>query len=355
MAINITQLSHHFGSQHVLKHINLDIKAGDIVALLGPSGCGKSTLLRLIAGLETLQSGDIALCEQAVNHLAPEYRNVGFMFQDYALFPHMMVLKNIEYGLDKHNAHRKPWIQEHLNNLGLTELASRYPHTLSGGQQQRVALLRALANEPKVMLLDEPFSALDEHLRQQVREDTLDILRAANTSAVIVTHDPQEALFLADKIAVMEKGRIVQYDTPARIYQHPNNAFIAGFFDTTNTFDSQAQGESIDTPIGRFACEPSLANKAVQVLVRARDVQVSQSKTENSLSARVRSVHPMGPETHLRLSLNHSSSQQALSPASAKTFHAKVISDEAFRPGDEINLTINPDRVYIFDNTKPQA
>lgn len=354
MAIKITQLSHQFGSQRVLKHINLDIKAGDIVALLGPSGCGKSTLLRLIAGLETLQSGDIALCDQDVNHLAPEYRNVGFMFQDYALFPHMTVLKNIEYGLGKHSAHRKPWIQEHLNNLGLTELASRYPHTLSGGQQQRVALLRALANEPKVMLLDEPFSALDEHLRQQVREDTLDILRAANTSAVIVTHDPQEALFLADKIAVMEKGRIVQYDTPARIYQHPNNAFIAGFFDTTNTFDSHAHGESIDTPMGRFTCEPSLANKAVQVLVRARDVQVSQSKASNSLSARVRSVHPMGPETHLRLSLINSHFQQTSSRASSRAFHAKIISDAVFQPGDEVNLIIDPKRVYIFDKIRAQ-
>ena len=246
-------IHHAFGDLDVLHGISLTVRPGQIASLLGPSGCGKSTLLRLAAGLETLQCGEITIDGTPVANartgawLAPEHRQVGMVFQDFALFPHLNVMENILFGVRAQRAARRRWALAVLKKIGLADSIDRYPHKLSGGQQQRVALLRALAPNPRVVLMDEPFSGLDATLRAQVREDTLDILRQHHTAALIVTHDPQEAMVLSDSIFVMHRGVIVQSGPPEHIYQHPEDCFVAGLFGALNRCDGVVhQGRPVD-------------------------------------------------------------------------------------------------------------
>lgn len=223
------------------------------MVLVGPSGCGKSTLLRLIAGIEKCQSGRVNLYGGTVSspklHVPPEKRDVGLVFQDYALFPHLSVLDNVCFGLNKlARAARKPTALAALEQVGMTHLSHRYPHELSGGQQQRVALARAMAPKPGVILLDEPFSGLDSRLRAQVRDDTLHVLKETDAAVILVTHDPEEALFLADQVVLMREGHIVQNATPSQIYRHPVDDFTAGFFGAVNVFTAQVQQGRIRLP-----------------------------------------------------------------------------------------------------------
>ncbi|MCK4939126.1 MAG: ABC transporter ATP-binding protein, partial [Rhodospirillaceae bacterium] len=225
--IEMKRIRHAFGNDMVLDDVSLVSGPGKLTCLLGPSGCGKTTLLRLAAGLENLQQGQIAIQGITVADgasgfsVAPEKRDVGLMFQDYALFPHLNVFENIAFGIEKLNAERRQWIKDSLEQMGLSHHAYSYPHTLSGGQQQRVALLRALAPEPGVLLLDEPFSGLDVTRRAQVREEALTFLKQSGVAVVMVTHDPEEAMFMADHIVIMNEGRVVQAGTPVQTYFHP--------------------------------------------------------------------------------------------------------------------------------------
>jgi len=347
MSIVLRQVNHFYGKQQALRDINFEVESNQIVALLGPSGCGKTTLLRLIAGLERLQSGELYLQQQLVAapeqaiHMAPEQRSIGMMFQDYALFPHMSVRKNIEYGLRKQQniPQRKQWIEDSLTSMGMQGLLERFPHTLSGGQQQRVALIRALAPEPSTLLLDEPFSALDEHLRQQVREETLDVLKKSNTPAVMVTHDPLEAMFIADRIVVMEQGRIVQNDSPQEIYQRPTNAFVAALFGPSNRFESCVKQGRVDTPLGCFLTEQIAEAQAVDVIVRAKDIVVHQLENSQYVEAQVISVHAMGDETHFRLQLP---------TMPERVIHARMRDHWQASAGTKVWLSVAAEAAYIF-------
>ncbi|UPW17912.1 ABC transporter ATP-binding protein [Agarivorans sp. TSD2052] len=347
MSIVLRQVNHFYGEQQALKDINIEVEENQIVALLGPSGCGKTTLLRLIAGLERLQSGELYLQEALVaspatgTHLPPEQRAIGMMFQDYALFPHMSVRANIEYGLRKQQniAQRRQWIEDSIDSMGMQGLLERYPHTLSGGQQQRVALLRALAPEPNTMLLDEPFSALDEHLRQQVREETLDILKKSNTPAVMVTHDPLEAMFIADRIVVMEQGRIVQNACPQDIYLHPENAFVAALFGPSNRFVAKVKAGSVMTPLGEITVKHIADDHPVEVIIRAKDVVVHQLENSELVEATVISVHAMGNETHFRLQL-------ATMPE--RVVHARMRDHWQAMSGTKVWLSVEKDAAFIF-------
>ncbi len=315
----LESLTHRFEQTLALDDLSLEVKAGEIVCLLGPSGCGKTTLLRLIAGLERLQTGRIAIAGAPVAegggdlHLPPERRNTGLMFQDYALFPHLTVERNIAFGLqgvDRRQA--KEWIARSLSELDLAHLGPRWPHTLSGGQQQRIALLRALAPKPQVMLLDEPFSGLDGHLRQRVREETRAMLEKSGAATLMVTHDPEEAMFLADRIVVLHRGRVMQDAAPAEIYNAPSNPFTARLFGTVNEFEARVQGEKAITAIGAFPAPGIQDGRRVLCLVRAEDIDLVEGAADASgfVSARVESARYLGPATHIGLRLSPSPSQE---------------------------------------------
>ena len=238
-----------------VEDLTLDVRDGEIVCLLGPSGCGKTTLLRLIAGFETPDEGRVLLAGREVagptTWVAPDRRRIGFVFQDYALFPHLNVLHNVAFGLrGGSRADREARAAEVLDLVGLTIFAGRFPHQLSGGQQQRVALARALAPAPTVLLMDEPFSNLDAALRGSTRDEVRAILKRTGTTAVLVTHDQEEALTFADRIAVMRSGRLEQAGAPEAVYLRPRTAFVASFLGRTNLLRGEAFGARARTGLG---------------------------------------------------------------------------------------------------------
>lgn len=245
--LTLDAISHRYGQAVAVDNITLEIKAGELVALLGPSGCGKTTLLRIIAGFIAQTSGKVVVGERCIDALPPSQRNIGIVFQNYALFPHMTVAENVGYGLaarGTESAARKKRTAEMLEMVQMAHLADRYPRQLSGGQQQRVALARALAIEPGVLLLDEPFSALDKSLRLDMQIEIKRIQRAAGTTAIIVTHDQEEALGMADRVAVLSQGRLEQFAVPSQVYDEPATYFVNQFVGTANVF--QGRLRSID-------------------------------------------------------------------------------------------------------------
>jgi len=234
--------------------LDLTVARGEVLCLLGPSGCGKTTLLRLIAGFERPDSGCVEVAGKVVAHdrvmVRPEHRRIGFVFQDFALFPHLTVLDNVAFGLRGSREEKRARAAEVLALVGLTVFDSRYPHQLSGGQQQRVALARALAPQPHILLLDEPFSNLDASLRGSTRDEVRAILARSGTTAIMVTHDQEEALSFGDRIAVMRDGKVQQVGTPEEVYFHPSTAFVASFLGRTNLLRGVADGRTARTTIG---------------------------------------------------------------------------------------------------------
>ena len=244
-AVAVSGLRRRLGDRDVLKGVNLEVAHGELITLVGPSGCGKSTLLRVIAGLEGLDDGHVVLDGIDVTRVAPEKRRIGLVFQDNALFGHMRVEKNIAFGL-RHlpRTERKERTAEMLDVVKLGHLARRYPHQLSGGEQQRVALARALAPRPAVVLLDEPFGALDEVLREELGWDVKAILTERNTAAILVTHDRHEAITLGDRVAVMDDGAILQCEAPRTVYDRPATRFVADFL-AVSSYVTGASGSEL--------------------------------------------------------------------------------------------------------------
>src|SRR5512146_2933757 len=238
----LTDISKEYGGAAVVQDFNLDVKKGEFVSFLGPSGCGKTTTLRMIAGFEKPTSGHVTLDDADITDKAPNQRNVGMVFQAYALFPNMTVAQNIGFGMQIHHESRdaiKQRVEEMLALIHLEQKGNSFPNQLSGGQQQRVALARALANRPQVLLLDEPLSALDAKIRVQLRQEIRSIQKALGITAIYVTHDQEEALSISDRIVVMYDGRIEQVGTPFQIYNFPETAFVASFVGTLNTFKAE--------------------------------------------------------------------------------------------------------------------
>jgi iron(III) transport system ATP-binding protein len=255
----VSGLHKAFGSHPVLTGLDLDVPAGTFTAILGPSGSGKTTLLRLLAGFELADAGTITIGDRIVDgpdsHVPPERRRIGYVPQEGALFPHLTVAGNVGFGLTARHR-RGSRTADLLESVGLSGMGSRYPHQLSGGQQQRVALARALAIRPEVVLLDEPFASLDAHMRASVRADVQQICQAAGTTAVLVTHDQDEALSMADRIAVLRDGKIVQYTAPQDLYMRPADPALARFVGDANLLDGKlADGSSADTILGRLPLE----------------------------------------------------------------------------------------------------
>ncbi|MFA9429055.1 ABC transporter ATP-binding protein [Egicoccus sp. AB-alg2] len=273
-ALVVAGLHKRFGSTVAVDHMDLVVPRGSLTALLGPSGCGKTTALRTVAGLLSPDGGSITIDGRTVAgpgvHVPPERRRVGMVFQDYALFPHLTVAKNVAYGLTGlSRAQRRRRVAEVLDLVGLGAYGSRLPVALSGGQQQRVALARALAPEPQLILLDEPFSNLDAALRAVVREDVRAILRAADATALFVTHDQEEALSLADRVVVMDQGRVHQVADPQTLYTQPATRFVAEFVGEADVLaGTRADRFLVDTALGRLATDRPLESATAAVVIR---------------------------------------------------------------------------------------
>lgn len=254
--------------------ISLEVQPGELLCLLGPSGCGKTTVLRLLAGLERLDAGEIVIAGKLMagrgRHVPPEKRRVGMVFQDFALFPHLTVAENVAYGLNGRQDRRL--VNQLLAMAGLEHCAQRWPHQLSGGQQQRLALIRALAPQPDVMLLDEPFSNLDQQLRRQLRHEVRSILMNAGATSIFVTHDQEEALSLADRVAIMWQGRLVQVGTPEEVYRYPAHRAIAEFLGEANFLPGRAAGGRVTCELGVFPA-PAWLNGPVEVMFRPEAIK----------------------------------------------------------------------------------
>jgi len=277
-ALELRGLRKAFGAVAAVDGLDLEVREGDVCALLGPSGCGKTTTLRLVAGFDHPDAGSVVLRGTEVarpgHFVAPERRRVGVVFQDYALFPHLDVAANIGYGV-RDRAQRRARVAAMLDLVGLEDKADRLPHQLSGGQQQRVALARALAPEPELVLLDEPFSNLDAALRAHVRTEVRAILRAASATAVFVTHDQEEALSLADRVAVMRAGRILQVDPPGALYAHPTDRFVATFVGDADIVNGRADAGRALTALGVLPlADPDGITGDVDVALRPERVRL---------------------------------------------------------------------------------
>jgi len=310
--LHVIGVSHAYGDNKVLDKVSLMIPAGELVCLLGPSGSGKTTLLRLAAGLERLQEGEILINNEVVAdpemHVPPEHRGIGLMFQEYALFPHLSIIDNVTFGLDgqpKDKARRRAL--EMLDQVGMVQYAESHPHMLSGGQQQRIALAWALAPEPKLLLLDEPYSGLDTNLRGQIREETLSVLKASGVATIMVTHDPEEAMFMADRIKILgNNGRILQSGSPHDIYYHPRHEFVAKLFGLMNRFEGVVNNGHVEIPLGRIPAEGLDEGLMVEVLVRPEGVILESDgddKSEGGAPLEVVSTHLLGHDNIVRVAL----------------------------------------------------
>jgi iron(III) transport system ATP-binding protein len=296
IGLRVSDLHKSFGDQAVLKGVQLEVPEGSLTAILGPSGSGKTTLLRIIAGFERSDRGTVALGDQVVENdhlcLPPERRGIGYVPQEGALFPHLSVAANVAFGVrSSRRRQAKSQIAPLLEMVGLGGLGERYPHQLSGGQQQRVALARALAIQPAVVLLDEPFSSLDAGLRSSVRSDVQDVLRSGGITAVLVTHDQDEALSVADQVAVIREGTIGQVGTPQELYDHPVDPAMARFLGDANLVTATLDGDKVETPFGRLARRaggrPGEHAGPVVALIRPEQLAVSPAMSGLGLRATV--------------------------------------------------------------------
>ena len=305
--LRLDRITKRFGDSVAVRDIDLTIAAGELVALLGPSGCGKSTLLRIISGFMPQSEGQVLFDGQSVDHLASNRRGVGIVFQNYALFPHMTVRQNVAYGLEvqRHTSSRiTARVDEMLALVQMTEFAERFPRQLSGGQQQRIALARCLAVDPKILLLDEPFGALDKNLRLDMQLEVKRLQREYGITTVLVTHDQEEALSMADRVAVMSRGRIEQVSAPTEIYDQPRTLFVNQFVGTTNTFDAvvaHGEGDRVTARLGSgeqvdgAAIEALAQGSAVTVSIRPEQLRLSAQGTPNAVAGTIAAALPLGP------------------------------------------------------------
>ncbi len=346
MTLRLTDIRHRFGPKEVLRGVSLEVAPGEIVCLLGPSGDGKTTLLRLVAGLESLQHGEIALDGRALaqpgREAPPEERNVGFVFQDYALFPHLTVADNVAFGLRRVPRGDRPWrVAEALARVGLEAHAQAWPHQLSGGQQQRVALARALAPRPAALLLDEAFASLDARLRAQVRDDTLHVLQESGIPAVVVTHDAEEAMFLADRIALMRGGRIVQLGTPEALYLDPAEPFVAAFLGEVNRLPARVRGGRAETAIGGVPARGLPEGSAAQVLLRPEGLRLLEAGAEGATPAEVQACRLLGATTLVHLAVEDGE-------GGLLHLHARLPPGARLARGQRVAVCPDPERAFAF-------
>ncbi|WP_371170863.1 ABC transporter ATP-binding protein [Aliiroseovarius sp. 2305UL8-7] len=346
--LSLQNLTKSYGATEVLHGISLDVADGEFVVFVGPSGCGKSTTLRMIAGLEEVTSGEVMIGDRVVNNLEPKERDIAMVFQNYAIYPHMSVKKNIAFGLRSSSLskpEKEARIQEVAEILGMTALLDRKPSALSGGQRQRVAIGRAMVRDPAVFLFDEPLSNLDAQLRTQMRLEIKKLHQRVGNTIIFVTHDQVEAMTMADRIVIMKDGHIQQVGTPAEVYHRPANAFVAQFIGapSMNMLPGTLNGEGVQLSDGRLLKTPhtSTAPRAVQVGVRPDDLTLGT--TAPIIAGTVSVLEPLGAETLLYVD---TPSGEIIAKASGRTPPAV---------GDEVTLSADPDDLHIFDATTEMA
>lgn len=350
--LDAQDLTRRFAGRAVVDSVSLSIDAGEIMCLLGPSGCGKSTTLRMLAGVEAPETGRIRVDGREVFGpnvlIPPEGRSVGLMFQDFALFPHLSVAENIAFGLTGSKAAKRDRVTELLDRVALSKHIDHYPHELSGGEQQRVALARALAPRPLVMLMDEPFSGLDNRLRDGIRDETLTLLKEEGTAVLMVTHEPEEAMRMADRIALMRDGKIVQQGVPYNLYNSPVDKAAAAFFSDINVIRGTVQGALARTPFGEFLAPGYADGAQVDIVIRPQHLKLDFDRNgqgplptpENGVPAQgiVRRARYLGRESLVEFEMAFDGS----------TLQAVVPSVFLPRPGTPLWLMLRRDRCHVF-------
>ena len=344
--LEVNNLSCGYGGESVVKDVSFALSQGDIGCLLGPSGCGKSTILRALAGFLPLDAGEIRLASRAISlpgrTLAPEKRRIGMVFQDYALFPHLNIADNVGFGLkDMSKVDLRHKVLELLDLVHLKDLADSYPHELSGGQQQRVALARALAPEPTLILLDEPFSNLDADLRRRLSLDVRDILKTLGISAILVTHDQQEAFAMCDQVAVLRDGRLLQWDVPYNLYHEPANRFVASFVGQGGFIPGKALGpDTIESELGIIRGNRAYKwppGTLVDVLIRPDDIVYAP---DSELRPRVIEKTFAGTSTLYRFRCSEETEFEAL-------FRSHL----DFHLGEHVPVRVEADHLIAFERS----
>jgi putative spermidine/putrescine transport system ATP-binding protein len=343
-ALELENVRHIFGATTALDGVSLSIAPGELIALLGPSGCGKTTLLRTIAGFIRPTAGDVRVDGLSLNHVPANQRNIGIVFQNYALFPHLSVFENVVYGLRCRGAPRDVVSKRAAEMLALVKMgdfARRLPAQLSGGQQQRVALARALAIEPKIVLLDEPFSALDKNLRLDMQIEIKGLLKTYGLTSIIVTHDQEEALSMSDRIVVLNRGRVEQVDTPDRLYARPANLFVNRFVGHTNLIDgvvlsAVAGRAAVDAGNGATFDVPNRGNfppgSAVMLSIRPENLAITESGRPGAMPATVHLTLPLGPTEIVEARIGDRKTIKLTRPRTPST--------KPLSPGDTIHLAV---------------
>ncbi len=335
--LKIENLAHAYDGTVVFDGLSLEIAAGEVVSLLGPSGCGKSTVLRLVSGLEAVQQGSIhigdLLVGDADTHIPPEDRNIGLVLQDFALFPHLTVGANVAFGLkQQRRADAQDIADRMLTLVGLLHEKGKYPHMLSGGEQQRIALARALAVEPGLMLMDEPFSGLDTQHRNRVRDQTLSILKELKIPTLLVTHDPEEAMRLSDRIALMRKGGLIQIGTPLEIYDQPLDADVVRLFGEPNVLAGTAENGVVKTPLGDIPT--TIENGPAQVYIRPEAFAVGA----DGFAVEIERNRLLGSDWLVDFTVGDSD----------QSFQARFPSTHGIRLEGTVNLVLDPRKAYVF-------
>ena len=350
--LDVSHLVRRFGAVAAVDDLSLQLYAGQVTCLLGPSGCGKSTTLRLIAGVDRPDGGVISaqgrVLSDGSRHLPPEARGIGLMFQDFALFPHLSVAQNVAFGLSGNRAGRDRRVGHLLERVLLTGYDGKYPHQLSGGEQQRVALARALAPRPEILLMDEPFSGLDNRLRDGIRDDTLTVLKEEGAAVLLVTHEPDEAMRMADQIALMRAGKIVQQGAPYAIYNHPVDCEAAGFFSDINVIRGKVQGALTPTPFGAFLAPGVADGSQVDIVIRPQHLKLDFDRAGRGPNETVQDGVParglvararfMGKESLVEFVMDFDGSQ----------LRATVPGVFLPRPATPMWLTFRRDRCFVF-------
>lgn len=345
--IQFDNITHSYEELPSVSNISFSVKEGEVVSLLGPSGCGKSTLLRLAAGLERPQKGQIIQGDKVIS--SPDYaldsskRGVGLVFQNYALFPHLTVLDNVCYGLKGSRKQNLSIAREVMSDFDISQFANSYPHELSGGQQQRVALARAICPAPNLVLLDEPFSGLDTRLRDRVRDKLLHVLREKKISAIMVTHDSEEAMFMSDKIVVLERGNIAQIGSPLDVYRAPKSSFVATFFGEANQFSAKVEKGMVNTVLGEIQADGFEDGQTVEVVIRNENLNVFDAPVQDAsdISFTVLETHLLGSSTLIHLSDRDDDRGYHL--------HARIPGLNYFEIGSKVYLSASPNDIYIFN------
>ena len=361
MSIEIRNVSKQFGDFQALRDVSLDIASGELIALLGPSGCGKTTLLRIIAGLETADVGTIHFSGEDTTDVHVRERNVGFVFQHYALFRHMTVFENVAFGLRvkprserPSEAQIKKKVMDLLKLVQLDWLAERYPSQLSGGQRQRIALARALAVEPKVLLLDEPFGALDAKVRKELRRWLRRLHDELHVTSIFVTHDQEEALEVADRVVVMNKGRIEQVGTPQEVWEHPASPFVYGFLGDVNLFRGRATGGQVQVGDWQIAApeHAHALDAEAMAFVRPSDLTVAPyaAGATSGLAARLDRALLIGPLARLELTPHDNPSHILEAHLPANEFRQLGVQE-----GDSVRVSPRKARVFLETVDDPAA